>query len=172
LHLLSQQTLEYILSDILEKSRYLPIALIVGILIGLCSIKFLGCNKRCLKCTLLIIYFIMLSILTIFEREPGSRTEMCLTLFGTIGGPRDNSYVIENVLLFIPFGILAPWTWRLIRNPVICTLFGFALSCTVEVIQLITQRGYFQVDDIFTNTIGTLIGAVVFWIFTRMAGYD
>ncbi|WP_270279454.1 VanZ family protein [Enterocloster citroniae] len=144
----------------------------MGILIGLCSIKFLGCNKRCLKCTLLIIYFIMLSILTIFEREPGSRTEMCLTLFGTIGGPRDNSYVIENVLLFIPFGILAPWTWRLMRNPVICTLFGFALSCTVEVIQLITQRGYFQVDDIFTNTIGTLIGAVVFWIFTRMAGYD
>ena len=172
MHLLSQQTLECILSDILEKSRYLPIALIVGILIGFCSMKFLGCNKRCLKCTLLIIYFIMLSILTIFEREPGSRTEMCLTLFGTIGGPRDNSYVIENVLLFIPFGILAPWTWRLMRNPVICTLFGFALSCTVEVIQLITQRGYFQVDDIFTNTIGTLIGAVVFWIFTRMAGYD
>ena len=37
-------------------------------------------------------------------------------------------------------------------------------SLGVETIQLITGRGYFQVDDILTNVLGAVIGYVIFRI--------
>ena len=37
---------------------------------------------------------------------------------------------------------------------------GFCLSLTIEITQLLTQRGHFQVDDILMNTIGAGVGAL------------
>lgn len=36
----------------------------------------------------------------------------------------------------------------------------FCLSLTIEITQLLTQRGHFQVDDILMNTIGAGVGAL------------
>ena len=38
----------------------------------------------------------------------------------------------------------------------------------LEVLQLLTGRGYFQVDDILTNTLGALIGFLIFAIARRI----
>lgn len=35
-----------------------------------------------------------------------------------------------------------------------CVLAGFLMSCTIEMSQLLTQRGYMQIDDVLTNTAG------------------
>ena len=35
---------------------------------------------------------------------------------------------------------------------------GFLCSCGIELSQLITQRGYCQLDDVVTNTVGMLVG--------------
>jgi glycopeptide antibiotics resistance protein len=102
----------------------------------------------------------MIFIITIFEREPGSRTGISLTLFETLGGPHDNAYVIENILLFIPFGFLVPKMWKCLRRIPVCVFAGFCLSLTIEITQLLTQRGHFQVDDILMNTIGAGVGAL------------
>ena len=110
----------------------------------------------------------MLFIITIFEREPGSRTGISLKFFEALGGPRANAYVIENVLLFIPFGIFIPLKWKQLRNPFVCSFLGFCLSCIIEIIQLITERGHFQIDDIVTNTLGTLIGALIFRMYSSI----
>ncbi|WP_416388616.1 VanZ family protein [Enterocloster clostridioformis] len=45
---------------------------------------------------------------------------------------------------------------------------GFCLSCIIEMIQLITERGHFQIDDIVTNTLGTLIGALIFRMYSSI----
>lgn len=164
MNLLSLETCRYILQDILDKSQYLPIALAAGALAGMCLHIFIRRGSKCQKGTLLVIYFIMLFILTIFEREPGSRTEMNLVIFGTLGNARANAYVVENILLFIPFGIMASWTWRSMRSPLLCTVTGLCLSAGIEIIQLLTERGYFQVDDILTNTLGTCIGSSMLWL--------
>ena len=108
MNLLSQQTWMYILKDILIELKYLPIALAAGILIGGVLLVFSRNRRRAFLSILCIIYFVMIFIITIFEREPGSRTGISLTLFETLGGPHDNAYVIENILLFIPFGFLVP----------------------------------------------------------------
>ena len=150
----------YILKDILIELKYLPIALAAGILIGGVLLVFSRNRRRTFLSIICISYFFMIFIRTIFEREPGSRTGISLTLFETLGGPHDNAYVIENILLFIPFGFLVPKMWKCLRRIPVCVFAGFCLSLTIEITQLLTQRGHFQVDDILMNTIGAGVGAL------------
>lgn len=160
--------IQYILQDILKEMQYLPLALLSGMLLYLVTTLCIRRHKKPMFSTIFISYFIMLFIITIFEREPGSRTGISLKFFETLGGPRANAYVIENILLFIPFGILIPLKWKQLRNPLVCTFLGFCLSCAIEIIQLITERGHFQIDDILTNTIGALIGGIIIRGFSFM----
>ena len=67
---------------------------------------------------------------------------------------------LKMYFFFIPFGILVPLKWKQLRNTFVCTFLGFCLSCVIEIMQLITERGHFQVDDILTNTLGALIGGL------------
>lgn len=142
--------------------QYFPLAFLLGTLLYLVTILCIHRHKNPMFSTIFISYFIMLFIITIFEREPGSRTGISLKFFETLGGPRANAYVIENVLLFIPLGILIPLKWKRLRNPFVCTFLGFCLSFAIEIIQLIAERGHFQIDDILTNTIGALLGEIIF----------
>ncbi len=160
------KTIHYIFQDIFKEMQYLPLAFLLGILLYLITILCIRRYKKTICSTLFTSYLIMLFIITIFEREPGSRTGISFKFFDTLGGPRANAYVIENVLLFIPFGIFIPLKWKQLRNPFVCSILGFCLSCIIEMIQLITERGHLQIDDIVTNTLGTLIGGIVFRMYS------
>lgn len=63
---------------------------------------------------------------------------------------------IMNIIVFIPFGIIA----RLLgRQPVIkVLLFGFVPSLTIELQQLLFNKGFSEFDDIMHNTIGCILG--------------
>ncbi|MBP3876339.1 MAG: VanZ family protein [Lachnospiraceae bacterium] len=69
--------------------------------------------------------------------------------------------VLLNVLLYIPMGYLLPFVWKKMRHIWIITVIGFLCSCATEFAQLYFRIGYFQVDDIVCNTIGTMIGALI-----------
>lgn len=43
-----------------------------------------------------------------------------------------------------------------------CTVLSFVLSLSIEVMQLITCRGTFQISDLTYNTVGGLLGAVIY----------
>ena len=156
------KTIQFILRDILKEMQYLPLVILLGTVLYLITILCTRRYKKPILSTTFISYSIMLVVITIFERESGSRTGVSLKFFETLGGPKANAYVVENVLLFIPFGILVPLKWKQLRNTFVCTFLGFCLSCVIEIMQLITERGHFQVDDILTNTLGALIGGIVF----------
>lgn len=47
---------------------------------------------------------------------------------------------------------------RRMRNGFFIILSGFSISLTVEVIQLITRAGCFDVDDMILNTLGAALG--------------
>ncbi len=70
--------------------------------------------------------------------------------------------------MLIPFGFLAPIVLKQMRKIRFCVLTGFRLSCAIEISQLITQRGYCQLDDVVTNTAGTLIGWVIWKGFSKI----
>lgn len=46
-------------------------------------------------------------------------------------------------------------------------LVGLLFSLTIECSQLLWKRGTFDVNDIFNNTVGALIGGVVAVMFVR-----
>ena len=67
----------------------------------------------------------------------------------------------ENIFMFIPFGILAPVLFKRMKKMYWCVLAGFLMSCTIEISQLLTQRGYMQIDDVLTNTAGAMAGWLI-----------
>ena len=74
--------------------------------------------------------------------------------------------------MLFPFGILLPLWCRKTDSPKKVALMAFMVSLCIEIIQLITTRGYFQIDDLFHNTLGAFVGAFIGcplakWIFTK-----
>ena len=69
-----------------------------------------------------------------------------------------------NVIGFLPFGFILPVILERMRSGWLIILAGFGLSVTVEVIQLITKVGCFDVDDMILNTAGAALGYLLFFI--------
>lgn len=122
---------------------------------------------------LLVVYLAVMFVTVFLSREPGSRQGIDMTLFGTWGDtPQAHAFVIENILLFVPFGILYPLAVSATdRKPDLrkkigwekfTVLWGFLISVGIETVQLMTERGYCQLDDVVMNTLGALVGYVVF----------
>lgn len=65
-----------------------------------------------------------------------------------------------NILLYIPIGCLVSLIAPKHKMPT-AVLVGLFLSETIECSQLIWQRGTFDVDDLFNNTLGTLLGSLI-----------
>ena len=70
--------------------------------------------------------------------------------------------LLGNVVGFMPFGMILPLICKNARNFFFITFSGFGLSLCVEVIQLMTKLGCFDVDDLVMNTLGAAAGYVVF----------
>ena len=68
-----------------------------------------------------------------------------------------------NVIGFLPFGFILPVILDKMRSGWLIVLAGFGLSVTVEVIQLITKVGCFDVDDMILNTAGAALGYLLFF---------
>lgn len=157
----------YVAADMMKELKFLPIAILLGGATYL-MIRLIARRKNRkrvhLFMALFLIYLFALINITLLERDAGSRTGISLKIFETLGDARANAYVIENVLLFIPFGVLTAFLWRPMRNILISMIAGAACSLGIEVIQLVTQRGHFQVDDIITNCLGTGLGVFCFWL--------
>ena len=69
-----------------------------------------------------------------------------------------------NVLGFMPLGFFLPLISPVFRNGLRTVGLGFLLSLTVELVQLLTRTGCFDVDDIILNTGGALLGWLAFTI--------
>lgn len=69
---------------------------------------------------------------------------------------------LGNVVGFMPFGMILPLISRNARGFFFITFSGFTLSLCVEVTQLMTKLGSFDVDDLIMNTLGTAAGYLIF----------
>ena len=74
--------------------------------------------------------------------------------------------IVGNVVAFVPFGIFLPIFSMRCKRFFRTVLFSFELSFFVEVLQLATRVGSFDVDDLLLNTIGGMIGFIVYLIGT------
>ena len=68
-----------------------------------------------------------------------------------------------NILIFVPYGFFISMASKL--RGFFKTLFAsMGLSLCVEIVQLFTKVGSFDVDDILLNTIGGVLGYILFAI--------
>ena len=78
--------------------------------------------------------------------------------------PEDLIQFYLNIMVFVPLGYLLPYAFRWFRARVRIrpVLVCFLLSFMVENLQLLTQRGLYDLDDIVSNTIGGFLGEYLY----------
>ena len=75
-----------------------------------------------------------------------------------------------NLVLFLPMGYflprLFPWFGTFFRT----VLFTVFMIVCVEAAQLVTQSGSCDVDDLILNTVGCVLGHVIYKLLSRIKG--
>lgn len=79
---------------------------------------------------------------------------------------------IENVMLMLPFITLLLWTFqeKLLKQVSVGSTvwtgikFSFLFSISIEFLQLFLRLGTFQLSDIVYNTLGGLLGGLIYFI--------
>ena len=132
---------------------------------------------RAFAVVLFFIYFVILFYFLFFSEEMGrtySEREYHYNLvpfheikrfiqyYKVLGMPAVLLNLLGNVAAFVPFGFFLPVFAERCRKFLNTVFYSFELSLLVELIQLITKVGSFDVDDIILNTIGGAIGYIVY----------
>ncbi|MBE7099132.1 VanZ family protein [Bacillus cereus] len=92
-------------------------------------------------------------------------SQINLTLFDTAGS---TTYLL-NIVLFMPLGFLLPTIWPQFRKMKNTVCAGFLFSLAIELNQLLNNR-ITDIDDLFTNTLGAIIGYVLYKALFKMIG--
>ncbi len=172
--------LKYIYRDMMSAMRYLPYGVAVGVPAAVLFVAAVNYRRKkekkaplaWLPATAYCVYVVIMLAITFLSREAGSRKGMDMELFSTWGiNKRNNAFVIENILLFIPYGFLSGWNFNWAKKFWKCILAGALTSFGIEFLQLVTGRGYFQIDDILTNILGTTAGFFAFKIVNGICSY-
>ena len=77
--------------------------------------------------------------------------------------------VYGNIIGLLPFGFFLPAMHRYFRRVYRIVSVSFLFSCGIELTQLVTRRGSCDVDDVILNTLGGLLGYLLFVLSRRLA---
>lgn len=121
-----------------------------------------------LTTVLFIIYLIILSWILLFKLGVRfsymANRRVNLVPFSQpliLNGKTDFGEMILNVVIFVPLGIYAGVLfkrWTFINK----LFFFFLMSLMIEALQFIFRIGAFDITDIITNTLGGIIGLMIF----------
>jgi len=103
-----------------------------------------------------VIYFLVMILLLFFRVYHDNNINLnILELFNF--ETTNLSQTVLNLILFIPIGY---WLKHLKISSVL--LLSLLLITSIELLQFISHRGIFDVIDILINTIGIMIGYIIF----------
>ena len=169
--------IDYIINYILSYDIGVPIIVVISISLFVCSIvAVLFCVKtdypvfiRQASFCLLMGYIFLVLCTTILYREESfeNRYNLYPLICYTVLYNKLLAQIIMNIMMFVPIGFLVGGAlkkkhiWNVIK-------IGFVLSLFIELTQLITTRGVFNVDDIIHNVLGCAMGFFCFVICYKM----
>lgn len=105
-----------------------------------------------------------------YNLEPFREIKRCLVHYKAIGWQSAALNLGGNIVGFLPFGFFLPLLSEKERRLLMVVLLTFELSLTVEVIQLFTGVGSFDVDDLMLNTLGGMLGYGCYHLFCGLSG--
>ncbi len=165
--------LEYIKNYIMNYDIDVPVITIIAIILIACSIivffyRLKISNSLFIRQASLILfcgYFFFVLCTTIFYREETfeKRYQLYPLWSYTVLYEKLLAQIFLNVLMFIPIGFFIGGALKK-RNILNVFGIGFLLSFFIELTQLITTRGVFNVDDIIHNVLGCVIGYLCFML--------
>ena len=88
------------------------------------------------------------------------------SLWETVNGERQLTIAcIENVIMMVPFSTMVMWTFN-VRDKILWQSgkIAFLFSALIELLQVLLRLGTFQLSDIVYNTVGGIIGGVLYYI--------
>ena len=121
--------------------------------------------SRVLELVILIVYIALVYVVTVFGRagvDPANYAELFnFDLVGTwvsrfTGDAYDRRELFLNFFMLMPLGVLFPAATKKKLLPTV--LFCFLITVSVELLQALTGRGWFELTDIVDNTVGSAIG--------------
>ena len=97
------------------------------------------------------------------------------TFFKTIRMYVDYSYMLNsfenlvgNVMIFVPFGFLLPMVFEKKKSFFLMMIMAFAFVFGIEVFQLVSGFGAFDVDDIILNCLGAVMGYLIYYVYEKI----
>lgn len=147
---------------------YEYIAVVVVVLIAGCIYLWKGHKpKEWYFCLFLLAYFALVLGKTVIYRPVGAVEEANTYPFWSyVEGFTKRRYVLVqnllNIILFLPIGFLLGGIFKS-RRLLKVVLYGMGLSLTVEVLQLLFEKGLCEFDDIFHNTVGSVLGLFILY---------
>ena len=86
------------------------------------------------------------------------------------GSDFDKYEFLLNFVMLLPAGFLFAWSTK--KGFLQTVLFGFLLTFSIELAQLLSKRGWFELADIVDNIIGVAIGYGLFhagaWLWQKL----
>lgn len=120
-------------------------------------------NKSVVKKSLFVAYTIFIVWYTLLKREPRGAERVFMPellwairtwVTGGYNGKEEAIQYVQNILFFIPYGLLFPLkaNWKRVF------VTALVLSVFIELSQFIFNLGWCEVDDVISNTLGAMIG--------------
>ena len=124
--------------------------------------------------SLLIPYLFMVIVATLVLRTPSEDREIMLIPFQTFKEALTNDFwefeIQANILLFIPIELFL--SMSLNRAKFLPLIIGTLFSAAIEIVQLLTHRGTFEINDLISNFFGDLVGFIIYQPFRILAHMD
>lgn len=167
-----------IINAILNQFKNISLPWWIAIVI-VAALLLVFCHKsRQIPADMLVIYVLIILASTVLTRGSLYDTEwrelVNLNLIDTwserlSGDFYGKSELLLNFCMLLPVGVLFPWATK--RGIVLTAIAGLGLIVVIEFAQLVTRRGFFELTDIFDNTVGVIIGYGIYrfgaWLWRR-----
>ena len=99
---------------------------------------------------------------TVVFRPINEKSEYCLKLFESYGSFNEGQYHVladnvMNIAIFFPIGLLLGVSFRRVKWFQVF-LTALLVSVSIELLQYALHKGFSEIDDVFHNVLGCMIG--------------
>lgn len=134
-------------------------------------------KERKITTVLLCIYLVIVTWIILFKMElsiasmPHYRGINLIPFAGSliVNGKIQVQEIVDNLIIFIPVGVFlsmlkSRWSFWEKVLPI------FSLSLLYEVLQYVLAIGATDITDVLSNTLGGIVGILIFGIFSKLLG--
>ncbi len=118
------------------------------------------------------VYIFLVLWLTLIDRKFGEQRAMLVPFWefaNVINGVERSFYIrqiLGNLTMMMPLGFMLPLIRKV--NILYVLIIAFCFSCFIELTQFVTGRGLMEFDDVFNNTVGAVIGYLIYRLIRKI----